>query len=257
MNLSLDNNVNKFVLLVVSGVIVLLAVNMNKKKLGNQVSTLISVLVIGVSGIFGYTLLNQETEQFNVSAYDSLSPVEKHVQHQPVEHFNNLPNNYEYFQDNIEEDVVDQLQEDEADDLIEQVTEEDNIVNDVINELNNSEPEEVYPEEVYPEVIKEPVQDNQITYASAEPNNYVKSLDVTSLLPNGDTQFSNTNPAVNGNLEGQNLLTAGFHVGVNTVGNALRNANLSLRSEPPNPQIKVSPWLNSTIAPDVMRRPLE
>ena len=86
MNLSLDNNVNKFVLLVVSGVIVLLAVNMNKKKLGNQVSTLISVLVIGVSGIFGYTLLNQETEKFNVSPYDSLSPVEKHVQHQPVEH---------------------------------------------------------------------------------------------------------------------------------------------------------------------------
>ena len=37
----------------------------------------------------------------------------------------------------------------------------------------------------------------------------------------------------------------------------LRNANLQLRSEPPNPQLKVSPWSQSTIEPDVNRRPLE
>ena len=36
-----------------------------------------------------------------------------------------------------------------------------------------------------------------------------------------------------------------------------RNSNLQLRSEPPNPQTQVSPWLNSTIEPDLIRRPLD
>jgi hypothetical protein len=41
------------------------------------------------------------------------------------------------------------------------------------------------------------------------------------------------------------------------VGQTLRNANLQIRSEPPNPQVAVSPWLNSTIEPDINRRPFE
>ena len=47
------------------------------------------------------------------------------------------------------------------------------------------------------------------------------------------------------------------NVGVNTVGQTLRNANRQLRSEPPNPQVKVSPWLQTTIEADTNRRPLE
>ena len=54
-----------------------------------------------------------------------------------------------------------------------------------------------------------------------------------------------------------NLLYAGHHAGINTVGTSLRNANLQLRSEPPNPQMEVGPFNNTTIAPDTMRRPLE
>jgi hypothetical protein len=54
-----------------------------------------------------------------------------------------------------------------------------------------------------------------------------------------------------------NLLDAGKHIGVNTVGQSLRNANRQLRSEPPNPQVNVSPWQNTTIGPDLIRRPLE
>ena len=37
----------------------------------------------------------------------------------------------------------------------------------------------------------------------------------------------------------------------------MRNANLQLRSEPPNPQVQVSPWMQATIEPDINRRPLE
>ena len=47
------------------------------------------------------------------------------------------------------------------------------------------------------------------------------------------------------------------NLGINTVGQSLRNANLQLRSEPPNPQVSVSPWMNSSIGPDLLRRPLE
>ena len=44
---------------------------------------------------------------------------------------------------------------------------------------------------------------------------------------------------------------------MNTVGQTLRNANYQLRSEPPNPQVKVSPWQQTTIEPDTNRRPME
>jgi len=54
-----------------------------------------------------------------------------------------------------------------------------------------------------------------------------------------------------------NMLDAGFHVGVNTIGQSLRNANRQLRAEPPNPQVQVSPWMMSSIGPDLLRRPLE
>ena len=78
------------------------------------------------------------------------------------------------------------------------------------------------------------------------------------LLP-GDlnSKWAQVNPAGQGELGDQNFLNAGFHVGVNTVGQTLRNANLQLRSEPPNPQLKVSPWLQSTIEPDSNRKPME
>ena len=58
-------------------------------------------------------------------------------------------------------------------------------------------------------------------------------------------------------LQNVNLLRAGYHAGIDTIGSTLRNSNLQLRSEPPNPTSKVSPWMNSTIEPDLMRVPLE
>ena len=76
------------------------------------------------------------------------------------------------------------------------------------------------------------------------------------LLPRpSNNQFSAMQPS--GGLAGVNLLKAGYHIGVDTVGQTLRNANLQIRSEPPNPQMNVGPWLNTTIEPDLSRRPLE
>ena len=78
------------------------------------------------------------------------------------------------------------------------------------------------------------------------------------LLPkDNNSQFAKLNPMGNGDLEAVKLLKAGYHAGINTVGSSLRNANLQVRSEPANPQTPVSPWMNTTIEPDLMRTPLE
>ncbi len=83
-------------------------------------------------------------------------------------------------------------------------------------------------------------------------------LTAQDLLPQDKSStWANVNPDGQGTLEGKNFLQAGYHIGINTVGQNLRNANLQIRSEPPCPQVQVSPWLQSTIEPDVSRRPME
>ena len=85
-----------------------------------------------------------------------------------------------------------------------------------------------------------------------------KELKPEDLLPKDmNTKWAQVNPTGQGMLADRNFLDAGHHVGINTVGQTLRNANYGLRSEIPNPQIKVSPWQQSTIDPDVGRKPLE
>lgn len=83
-------------------------------------------------------------------------------------------------------------------------------------------------------------------------------LSPCELLPKDSaSKWADVNPNGDSSLCEQNFLVSDHHVGVNTVGQALRNANRQIRSEPPNPQVKVSPWLNTTIGPDLVRRPLE
>jgi len=85
-----------------------------------------------------------------------------------------------------------------------------------------------------------------------------QSTNPSDLLPNDpNNAFAMGMPTGQGELANINLLKAGQLAGINTVGGTLRNANLQLRSEPPNPRAQVSPWSNSTIEPDLMRIPLE
>jgi hypothetical protein len=78
------------------------------------------------------------------------------------------------------------------------------------------------------------------------------------LLPQDySSTWAKCNPTGAGSLEGKNFLDAGWHTGINTVGQVLRNPNLQIRSEPPNPQVVVSPFLNTTITPDTNRRYFE
>jgi len=88
-----------------------------------------------------------------------------------------------------------------------------------------------------------------------------QKLKPEDLLPTDENkaiqEFNIAKPVGEGILQGVNMLDSTYHVGVNTVGQSLRNANRQLRSEPPNPQVNVSPWMNTTIGPDLPRRPLE
>ena len=80
----------------------------------------------------------------------------------------------------------------------------------------------------------------------------------SDLLPrDSNNQWGSLNPSGSGDLQGQNLLSATFLTGIDTIGNTMKNANLQLRSEPPNPQLNVGPWNQSTFAPDLMRTPVE
>ena len=82
--------------------------------------------------------------------------------------------------------------------------------------------------------------------------------DVKELLPRdaSNTKWAQVNPAGQGDVKNQNFLTAGFTQGIDTVGQSLRNASHDLRPEVPNPRFNVGPWMQSTIEPDPMRRPL-
>ena len=115
----------------------------------------------------------------------------------------------------------------------------------------------------YPVAAEEGDQEGQLavkgirTPATCYPQETLKPED---LLPEDESkaiqEFNSTKPVAEG-IMNVSLLEAGQHIGVNTVGQSLRNANRQLRSEPPNPQVNVSPWQNTTIGPDLMRRPLE
>lgn len=83
-------------------------------------------------------------------------------------------------------------------------------------------------------------------------------LTAEDLLPSdASSKWAQVNPAGQGDVKNVNFLSAGFHVGINTTGGSMKNPNLQLRSEPPNPKGSW-PILNSSYTPsDLLRRPLE
>ncbi len=80
------------------------------------------------------------------------------------------------------------------------------------------------------------------------------------LLPKDqNSQWAALNPvAMNqGSVVMPDLLQAGYHIGLDTIGQSLRNPNLQLRSDPVIQKADVGPWNQSTIEPDLGRVPLE
>ena len=80
------------------------------------------------------------------------------------------------------------------------------------------------------------------------------ALQPGELLPKQNNKWGNAGHSVQ--IPG-NLLSPTYLAGIDTIGSSLRNSNLQLRSEPPNPQTSVSIWNQSTITPDYLRPPFE
>jgi hypothetical protein len=80
----------------------------------------------------------------------------------------------------------------------------------------------------------------------------------SELLPKDDnSQWSSLNPVSQSNPQMPDLLQAGYHIGLDTIGQTMKNANLQLRSDPVIQKADIGPWNQSTIEPDLMRVPLE
>jgi hypothetical protein len=82
----------------------------------------------------------------------------------------------------------------------------------------------------------------------------------SDLLPKDqNSQWAALNPNTmnQGDVLMPDLLQAGYHIGLDTIGQTLRNANLQLRSDPVIAKQNIGPWNQSTIEPDLGRVPLE
>jgi len=80
----------------------------------------------------------------------------------------------------------------------------------------------------------------------------------SDLLPQDqNSQWAALNPVSMTQGGMPDLLQAGYHIGLDTIGQTLRNANLQLRSDPIIPKSDIGPWNQSTIEPDLGRVPLE
>ncbi|ULY68630.1 hypothetical protein [Chlorella virus XW01] len=89
--------------------------------------------------------------------------------------------------------------------------------------------------------------------------NVVKKYDSKDYLPREvndewfDTDFSK---AKIDSKDDKMIPTNRYVIGVNTVGQSLKNASYDIRGTVPNPKYTVSPWNNSTYEPDYNIKPL-
>jgi len=78
------------------------------------------------------------------------------------------------------------------------------------------------------------------------------------LLPSDkNSEFANLNPVNSGKVDLPDMLQAGSLIGVDTIGQTLKNANMQLRSDPVIKKEQVGPWNFSSFEPDLGRVPLE
>jgi len=89
--------------------------------------------------------------------------------------------------------------------------------------------------------------------------NNVKNYDAKDFLPKEvqsewfDTDFTQAKYDINDDVL---INTDRYVIGVNTVGQSLKNASYDVRGTIPNPKFTVSPWNNSTYEPDFNLKPL-
>jgi hypothetical protein len=110
-------------------------------------------------------------------------------------------------------------------------------------------------------VVSTPATENGPVIPASQVSGGYTAQNVTApqdLLPvDQNSQWAALNPVAQGNIAAPDLLQAGYHIGLDTIGQTLRNANLQERSDPIIPKSNIGPWNQSTIEPDLGRVPLE
>ena len=233
----LDNTMVKMSLIVVvAGVLVFMA-KTYEKQLGTNVSYSLMGLV-AVAALYALIVVNsEESESFVGGDTDTLSDATDST----VDELNNPVFN--------------------NDPVLPQVTENNTVNTPDVPQVTENNPVEgpSASEQLGTNAQPGPVADLFKTSNAVPGQCYPKDiLSADDLLPmSKDSTWAQSVPAGQGSLTDQNFLNAGYHLGVNTVGQSLRNANRQIRSDPPCPRRKVSPWLQSTIEPDTNRKALE
>lgn len=129
----------------------------------------------------------------------------------------------------------------------------------VIDRMTDGTP---YGAVVSPTYAPEPSEEPMVETMNDTSVNGYNKMDVANpgdLLPTDqNSQWAALNPVgSSNNAMLPDLLQAGYHIGLDTIGQTLRNPNYQLRSDPIIPVQQIGPWNQSTIEPDYGRVPLE
>lgn len=107
----------------------------------------------------------------------------------------------------------------------------------------------------------QPVESVQGRHPSSAATYTESTLTTGELLPKGQVgaSWDAVNPQGMGDIKGQNFLDAGYHANTAVAGvsQTNRNASWDVRSEQPNPQGSVGPFLNTTIESNPFKRGLD
>lgn len=120
-------------------------------------------------------------------------------------------------------------------------------------------PKKATPVKKAAKVVKKPVAVKKTVVKKAKKAAKATKFNASDYLPKQvNKKWWNTDFSVaKKKVDNKNLIpTQNYITGINTVASSLRLANHDLRARPANPQIVVSPWLNTTVAPDHNTKPL-
>ena len=252
----LNNNMTKMVLLVLVAAVLLVALNLNHKKIGKEVALLGTLAVVLVAIFLGNNLMVAPVEEEEEVAAELVANNNAPVNNVPVNNNAQLMNNAPLDNNMPVEEEANVVNAANYEDDVNV----ENVVEGFQNSPNNSNANANANAQVdsHDMMNSRPEEVNQSNRGNN--NNSCLPRDVLNpedLLPSSVAPNNWDTPANPGGIDGPNFLNPEHLVGINTVGQSLRNANRQLRSEPPNPQVKVSPWLQTTIEPDTNRKPLE
>ncbi len=190
------------------------------------------------------------------------SQVESEVVESPVEKDNEVKEvvqQVEQVEDTEENSkgIISEVEEELENNFSENPTEK--IQQQVADQINSFKPNSTEGGANLDKAFNRPVAEGSQTNAINFNRNYLKSYDSKNYLPQeiNDEWFDTDFTQAKNKLNSDNLInTEKYVIGVDTVGQSLKNASYDLRGTVANPKYNVSPWNNSTYEPDYNIKPL-